>query len=37
MDGEEAAPLRGAAARVVENMQASLQVPTATSVRTVPA
>jgi 2-oxoglutarate dehydrogenase E1 component len=37
LDGEEAAPLRGAAARVVENMQASLQVPTATSVRTVPA
>ena len=29
--------LRGAAARVVENMNASLQVPTATSVRTVPA
>jgi 2-oxoglutarate dehydrogenase E1 component len=37
MDGEEAAPLRGAAARVVENMEASLRVPTATSVRTVPA
>jgi 2-oxoglutarate decarboxylase len=29
--------LRGAAARVVENMEASLAVPTATSVRTVPA
>ena len=34
---EEAAPLRGAAARVVENMSASLAVPTATSVRPVPA
>ncbi|MDT4986045.1 MAG: multifunctional 2-oxoglutarate metabolism enzyme, partial [Micromonosporaceae bacterium] len=30
-------PLRGAAARVVANMQASLSVPTATSVRAVPA
>ncbi len=30
-------PLRGAAARIVENMEASLGVPTATSVRTVPA
>jgi len=29
--------LRGPAARVVENMEASLDVPTATSVRTVPA
>jgi multifunctional 2-oxoglutarate metabolism enzyme len=37
MDGEIAAPLRGSAARVVENMEASLQVPTATSVRTVAA
>ncbi len=37
MDGETAAPLRGSAARVVENMEASLQVPTATSVRTVAA
>ena len=36
-DGETAAPLRGSAARVVENMEASLQVPTATSVRTVAA
>ncbi|MEZ5170778.1 MAG: multifunctional oxoglutarate decarboxylase/oxoglutarate dehydrogenase thiamine pyrophosphate-binding subunit/dihydrolipoyllysine-residue succinyltransferase subunit [Acidimicrobiia bacterium] len=35
--GDDAAPLRGAAARVVENMEASLEVPTATSVRTVPA
>jgi 2-oxoglutarate decarboxylase len=33
----ETAPLRGAAARVVANMQSSLQVPTATSVRAVPA
>jgi 2-oxoglutarate decarboxylase len=30
-------PLRGAAARIVVNMEASLAVPTATSVRTVPA
>ena len=33
----QSAPLRGAAARVVANMQSSLQVPTATSVRAVPA
>ncbi|MGA7835406.1 MAG: multifunctional oxoglutarate decarboxylase/oxoglutarate dehydrogenase thiamine pyrophosphate-binding subunit/dihydrolipoyllysine-residue succinyltransferase subunit [Acidimicrobiales bacterium] len=32
-----ASPLRGAAARIVTNMNASLAVPTATSVRTVPA
>ncbi|MCW2669071.1 MAG: 2-oxoglutarate dehydrogenase, subunit, partial [Frankiales bacterium] len=31
------APLKGAAARVVANMEASLEVPTATSVRAVPA
>jgi len=31
----EATPLRGAAARIVTNMNASLAVPTATSVRTV--
>jgi 2-oxoglutarate decarboxylase len=30
-------PLRGAAARVVANMESSLEVPTATSVRAVPA
>jgi 2-oxoglutarate decarboxylase len=30
-------PMRGATARIVENMEASLAVPTATSVRTVPA
>ncbi len=34
VDGE---PLRGAAARIVANMEASLQVPTATSFREVPA
>jgi multifunctional 2-oxoglutarate metabolism enzyme len=33
----DATPLRGAAARIVTNMNASLAVPTATSVRTVPA
>ena len=33
----EATPLRGAAARIVANMEASLGVPTATSVRTVAA
>ncbi|HEX4685908.1 MAG TPA: 2-oxo acid dehydrogenase subunit E2, partial [Nocardioides sp.] len=37
IDGEVPAPLRGAAARTVQNMEASLQVPTATSVRTVAA
>jgi len=31
----EAHPLRGPAARIVENMEASLKVPTATSVRTI--
>ena len=34
---EDAQPIRGASARIVENMEASLDVPTATSVRTVPA
>ncbi len=34
---ESGEPLRGAAARVVQNMTASLEVPTATSVRTVSA
>jgi multifunctional 2-oxoglutarate metabolism enzyme len=33
----EVKPLRGASARVVTNMESSLQVPTATSVRAVPA
>jgi 2-oxoglutarate decarboxylase len=32
-----ASPLRGAAARIAQNMEASLSVPTATSVRSVPA
>ena len=36
-DGDEAAVLRGAAAAVVKNMNASLSVPTATSVRAIPA
>src|SRR5271166_3440834 len=35
--GPPVAPLRGAAARVAENMSASLAVPTATSVHPVPA
>ncbi|HVX20256.1 MAG TPA: multifunctional oxoglutarate decarboxylase/oxoglutarate dehydrogenase thiamine pyrophosphate-binding subunit/dihydrolipoyllysine-residue succinyltransferase subunit [Acidimicrobiales bacterium] len=35
--GEPAVPLRGAASRIVANMEASLAVPTATSVRVVPA
>ncbi|MDQ3985481.1 MAG: multifunctional oxoglutarate decarboxylase/oxoglutarate dehydrogenase thiamine pyrophosphate-binding subunit/dihydrolipoyllysine-residue succinyltransferase subunit [Actinomycetota bacterium] len=34
---EEPVPLRGVAARIAENMEASLGVPTATSVRTMPA
>jgi 2-oxoglutarate decarboxylase len=37
LDGEQPLPLRGAAARIVENMEASLKVPTATSLRVVPA
>ena len=37
MPGAEVSRLRGAAARTVINMTASLSVPTATSVRTVPA
>jgi 2-oxoglutarate dehydrogenase E1 component len=36
-DDDKATPLRGAAARIVANMEASLSVPTATSVRVVPA
>jgi 2-oxoglutarate dehydrogenase E1 component len=36
-DSDEATPLRGAAARIVANMEASLHVPTATSFREVPA
>ena len=34
--GEETKPLRGAAARLARNMDASLSVPTATSQRTIP-
>src|SRR5438477_9324839 len=37
LEGETPQPLRGAPARVVANMEASLGVPTATSVRSVPA
>jgi 2-oxoglutarate dehydrogenase E1 component len=36
-DGRDVRPLRGAAARLVANMEASLAVPTATSARVVPA
>jgi 2-oxoglutarate decarboxylase len=36
-EDEPATPLRGAAGRIVVNMEASLTVPTATSVRVVPA
>ena len=35
--GPEISPLRGAPARVVTNMESSLEVPTATSVRSLPA
>ncbi len=35
--GDHAVALRGAAARIADNMEASLGVPTATSVRSVPA
>ncbi len=35
--GATTVPLRGVAARIVQNMSASLEVPTATSVRAVPA
>src|SRR5512140_2803602 len=33
MDGRSVTALRGAAARIVENMEASLSIPTATSLR----
>jgi len=36
-DGEEVRPLRGAAALIAKNMDISLTIPTATSVRAVPA
>ncbi len=35
-DGAEVTPLRGVGAKIVENMEASLGIPTATSVREVP-
>ncbi|GGB72093.1 alpha-ketoglutarate decarboxylase [Knoellia flava TL1] len=37
VNAPETSPIRGASARVVTNMEASLSVPTATSVRAVPA
>jgi 2-oxoglutarate decarboxylase len=37
LEGETPRPIRGVQARIVENMEASLGVPTATSVRPVPA
>ena len=37
MARDEILTLRGAAARTVSNMESSLAVPTATSVRTIPA
>jgi 2-oxoglutarate dehydrogenase E1 component len=36
LPGDVLQPIRGGAVRVVENMEASLQIPTATSVRTIP-
>jgi 2-oxoglutarate dehydrogenase E1 component len=36
LPGDVAQPIRGGAMKIVENMEASLTVPTATSVRTVP-
>ena len=36
LPGDVAQPIRGGAMKIVENMEASLSVPTATSVRTVP-
>jgi 2-oxoglutarate dehydrogenase E1 component len=36
-EGAKTTPLRGVAAKIVQNMDASLSVPTATSVRAVPA
>jgi 2-oxoglutarate dehydrogenase E1 component len=35
-EGAETTPIRGVGARIVENMEASLTIPTATSVREVP-
>jgi multifunctional 2-oxoglutarate metabolism enzyme len=36
LPGDIMQPIRGGAVRIVENMEASLQVPTATSARTIP-
>ena len=36
LPGDIAQPIRGGAMRVVENMEASLSIPTATSIRTIP-
>ncbi|MCH8276429.1 MAG: multifunctional oxoglutarate decarboxylase/oxoglutarate dehydrogenase thiamine pyrophosphate-binding subunit/dihydrolipoyllysine-residue succinyltransferase subunit, partial [Bacteroidetes bacterium] len=36
MPDSEEKPIRGPAAKIVENMEASLSIPTATSVRTIP-
>jgi 2-oxoglutarate decarboxylase len=36
LPGDILQPIRGGAVRIVENMEASLQIPTATSIRTVP-
>jgi 2-oxoglutarate dehydrogenase E1 component len=36
LPGDVLQPIRGGAVRVVENMEASLRIPTATSVRTIP-
>src|SRR5438105_10599849 len=35
-EAQAATPLRGAAGKIAQNMEASLSVPTATSVRTIP-
>ena len=36
LPGDVLQPIRGGAVRIVENMEASLQIPTATSARTIP-
>jgi len=36
LPGDVLEPIRGGAVRIVENMEASLQIPTATSARTIP-
>ncbi len=36
LPGDIAQPIRGGAVRIVENMEASLSIPTATSIRTIP-